>query len=379
MKIYLVGGAVRDKLLGLSTHEKDWVVVGATPKQMLAQGFIQVGKDFPVFLHPNTKEEYALARKERKTAPGYTGFEFDTSSDVTLEEDLLRRDLTINAIAQPLENNELVQDTEKFIYAPNAREDIKNKILRHVSPAFKEDPVRVLRAARFAARFQDLGFIIAPTTMQLMQEMVESGEVNALVPERVWKELERGLGEKQPQVFFQVLHQCHALKILFPELSQVNLEKLQQAGQVTADTEIRFATLLYGLSLQAIHALCESYRVPSCYREVAIMVAEYYQTYDDALNLSAEQILKLLQATDAMRRSERFMKFLQACQIIQKCKSIGTTLEASPFLMDILARSKTANLKQLIKPGMTGKDIELAKNQLYLDTINELLSATKTR
>ncbi|MDH5600070.1 MAG: multifunctional CCA tRNA nucleotidyl transferase/2'3'-cyclic phosphodiesterase/2'nucleotidase/phosphatase, partial [Gammaproteobacteria bacterium] len=213
MKIYLVGGCVRDQLLGLETRDRDWVVVGATPDEMLQQDFRQVGKDFPVFLHPTSNEEYALARTERKVSAGYSGFSIHASSDVTLEEDLVRRDLTINAMA--------LSDNGELIDPFNGQADIKNKILRHVSPAFVEDPVRILRVARFAARFAELGFTIAEETQQLMAEMVSNGEVDALVPERVWQETMRALQEKTPARFFEVLRDCGALAKLFPEINRL--------------------------------------------------------------------------------------------------------------------------------------------------------------
>src|SRR3990167_6080610 len=227
MKIYLVGGAVRDQLLGLPVKEQDWVVVGATIEEMLTAGYRQVGKEFPVFLHPKTGEEYALARMERKINPGYKGFTFDTSKDVTLEEDLSRRDLTINAMAETPEG-ELV---DPF----HGKKDLEQKILRHVSPAFAEDPVRILRVGRFLARYAHLGFHIAPETITLMRHMVKVGEVNALVAERVWKELERALGEKNPEKFFEALANCEALAILFPDLpiDSIGIKALVKATQLT--------------------------------------------------------------------------------------------------------------------------------------------------
>ena len=213
MQIYLVGGAVRDKLLKRPFHERDWVVVGATPEAMLSLGYRQVGKDFPVFLHPESHEEYALARTERKMAPGYYGFNVHATPDVTLEEDLLRRDLTINAMAE--------QHDGTLVDPFNGQQDIKDRVLRHVSPAFSEDPVRILRLARFAARFAHLGFTIAEETMMLMREMVESGEVDALVAERVWAELDKALGEQSPSRFFEVLRECGALARLFPEIDHL--------------------------------------------------------------------------------------------------------------------------------------------------------------
>jgi tRNA nucleotidyltransferase (CCA-adding enzyme) len=305
MEIYLVGGAVRDQLLGLPVQEKDWVVVGATAADMLKKGYRQVGKDFPVYLHPETHEEYALARVERKTGSGYTGFDFDASPTVTLEEDLLRRDLTINAIAQTV-------DGKNYIDPYHGRTDIDKKILRHVSPAFTEDPVRILRVARFAARFASLGFQVAPETLSFMQAMIASGEVNALVAERVWKELERALQEKNPEEFFKVLEACGGLSILFPDIQTAQVERLQKAAKFLSDSEIRFAILLFDLSPEAVKNLCERYRVPSAYKELAQLVARDGKTVLRAEKLSAAELLNLFQSTDAFRREDRFKKFLQA-------------------------------------------------------------------
>ncbi|MGD8514376.1 MAG: multifunctional CCA addition/repair protein, partial [Granulosicoccaceae bacterium] len=257
MKIYLVGGAVRDKLLGITPQERDWVVVGATPDDMLARGFRPVGKDFPVFLHPQSHEEYALARTERKTAPGYTGFAFHASPEVTLEQDLLRRDLTINAMA--------MDDDGSIIDPFGGQADLEAGLLRHVSPAFVEDPVRILRVARFAARFGKWGFKVAHGTNALMRSMVENGEIDALVPERVWKEFERALGEDMPTAFFKVLRGCGALARLFPEIDALYgvpqpaihhaeidtgvhcMLVLEQAVKLSADPRVRFAALTHDL------------------------------------------------------------------------------------------------------------------------------------
>jgi len=263
MKIYLVGGFVRDQLLGLKTKDRDWVVVGSTPEEMLKQDYRQVGKDFPVFLHPETNEEYALARTERKTSPGYSGFSFHASVDVTLEQDLIRRDLTINAIAQS-DDGTL---TDPF----SGQADIKAKILRHVSPAFVEDPVRILRVARFAARFADLDFAIADETQQLMSEMVNNGEIDSLVPERVWQETMRALSENTPARYFEVLRDCGALKKLFPEIDRLwgvpqpekyhpeidtgihTMMVLTQAAKLSKDPKVRFAALVHDLGKGMCH------------------------------------------------------------------------------------------------------------------------------
>lgn len=298
MKIYLVGGAVRDQLLGRPVKEKDWVVVGASVDEMLKKGFRPVGKDFPVFLHPETHEEYALARTERKTGRGYTAFDFNASPDVTLEEDLMRRDLTINAMAQSVEG--------ELIDPYHGKDDLQQKLLRHVSPAFIEDPVRILRVARFAARFGD--FRVAAETNQLMQQMVENGEVNALVAERVWKELERALGEDYPQRFFEVLDACGALRVLFPDIKKFDVLINENKNSVME----RFALLLQNVPEDNIKLLCDRYRVPKDYREFALLVARY-QNKACETRLSAEEIVDLLQHLDAFRREERFKKFLNVC------------------------------------------------------------------
>jgi tRNA nucleotidyltransferase (CCA-adding enzyme) len=274
MEIYLVGGAVRDRLLGLPVKEKDWVVVGATADDMLKKGYRQVGKDFPVFLHPKTREEYALARMERKVGRGYTGFDFDASPAVTLEQDLLRRDLTINAIAERSDGG--------LVDPYQGKADLDKKILRHVSPAFVEDPVRILRVARFTARFAQFGFTVADETVKLMQAMVKSGEVDALVAERVWKELERALQEASPAEFFHVLTACGADKVLFPALQETNLTALLRAAALSTDGEVRFAALLYNLSRQDIQDFCDRYRVPGTYRELALLVAAHHHDYVEA-------------------------------------------------------------------------------------------------
>ncbi len=307
MKIYLVGGAVRDKLLGFPVKEKDWVVVGAKPEELLGLGYKQVGKEFPVFLHPKTGEEYALARMERKVAPGYTGFVFDTSPEVTLEEDLLRRDLTINAMAETLEG--------ECIDPYHGREDLANKLLRHVSSAFSEDPVRILRVARFAARYAALGFEVAPETNDLMKKMVTSGEVDALVPERVWKEFERALAEKSPEVFFKVLAACQALPILFPmvPLEGRGMNALNRAASRNYDTAVRFAALMHASSKEEITGLCKRYRLPVEYRDLALLVSQYGLEAQRFPQLSPPEILKLFSVLDVFRREDRFEQFILAC------------------------------------------------------------------
>lgn len=341
MKIYAVGGAVRDELLGLPVKDRDWVVVGSMPHAMQAQGFLPVGRDFPVFLHPVTREEYALARTERKTAPGYTGFVFHAAPDVTLEEDLQRRDLTINAMAKT--------DDGTLIDPYDGLKDLTAKVLRHVSPAFAEDPVRILRVARFAARFPE--FSLAPETLTLMQQMVVSGEVDALVPERVWQELSRGLMEASPSRLFSVLDACGALQKILPELSALKhvpqradfhpeidtfvhmMMVIDMASRLEAPLPARFAALTHDLgkgitpanalprhpgheqkSVALLGPLCERLRVPADCRDVARLVARYHGTIHRVAELKADTVLDVLESCDGLRRPARFSHILLACE-----------------------------------------------------------------
>ena len=350
MQIYLVGGAVRDKLLGLEPQDRDWVVVGATPEEMIARGFRPVGKDFPVFLHPETSEESALARTERKTAPGYHGFEFHADPSVTLEEDLKRRDLTINAMAEMPDGT--------IVDPFNGRDDLAVGRLRHVSPAFAEDPVRILRLARYAARYGKWGFHVAHGTNKLMREMVASGEVDALVAERVWQELSRALGEETPQRFFEVLRGCGALARIFPELDALfgvpqpkhhhpeedtgvhTLMVLEQAARLTPDSRVRFAALVHDLGkgttpqqewprhiahehrgVALVQQLCERLRVPHDFRDLALAVTRYHGVYHRAGELRPATMLETLEALDAFRRPERLEQFLLACEADSRGRS----------------------------------------------------------
>lgn len=352
MKIYLVGGAVRDKLLGISVKEKDWVVVGATTQDMLNLGYRQVGKEFPVFLHPKTNEEYALARMERKVSPGYKGFTFDTSPEVTLEEDLLRRDLTINAMAETIDGH--------LVDPYHGQTDLAAKMLRHVSPAFCEDPVRILRVGRFLARYAHLGFTIAEETRALMQTMVEAGEVNALVPERVWKELERALGEPHPEQFFHALANCQALAILFPELdiNGKGIQALIQATKITTAPRIRLAALLHDQPdpKQYLPALNKRYRFPNAYYELAKLTACHYQTVFRAKELSIDELLALFAQLDVYRREERFDDFLIACTAI----AMAHQQHFDPaWLQKLTHEVKNIAIQPLLEQGYTG--IELAK------------------
>jgi tRNA nucleotidyltransferase (CCA-adding enzyme) len=343
MQVYLVGGAVRDALLGLAVKERDWVVVGATREELLRLKYREVGRDFPVFLHPDSHEEYALARLERKTAPGYRGFAVEFGPKVTLEEDLARRDLTINAIAQSPDGS--------LIDPYQGKRDLDARVLRHVSDAFVEDPVRVLRVARFAARFAPLGFKVAPETAALMRSMVERGEVDALVSERVWQETEKALREASASEFFRLLRDCGALKVIYPEVAALfgvpqppqwhpeidtgvhTLMVLDQAARMSTDTKIRFAALVHDLgkgttpraewpshrgheerSVALIDALADRLRLPSEYRDLSVIVARYHGNVHRAFELRPKTILDILEKTDAFRRPERFSQALLACE-----------------------------------------------------------------
>ncbi len=361
MKIYLVGGAVRDKLLGLPVKERDWVVVGAQPADLLRLGYRQVGKDFPVFLHPKTGEEYALARTERKTAPGYKGFTVDASPDVTLTEDLLRRDLTINAIAEAPDGTL----TDPF----HGCRDLKARVLRHVSEAFAEDPVRILRVGRFAARFAGLGFTVAPQTTALMQQMVSAGEVDALQPERVWKEWERALKEAHPEAFFAVLETCGARSVLFPDKLMNGQPALQRAVETDEDAVIRFAALSHSLSRETLDNMCTRFRVPNEYSELAVLVVRFLAAYESVRQSDAEQIVTLLQSVDAFRRVTRFEKWLTACKAC--VPGDGRVV----FLQSCLKAAQTVDAAALASGGK-GSDIAARINQARIQAVADMLSRT---
>jgi len=365
MKTYLVGGAVRDRLLGRPATEHDYVVVGATPDDLVALGLRPVGKDFPVFLHPRTGEQYALARTERKTGPGYHGFETRFAPDVTLEEDLARRDLTINAMAS--------DDDGNIIDPHGGRRDLEARLLRHVSPAFIEDPLRVLRVARFASRFAGLGFTVAPATLELMRSIAASGELTALVPERVWVETERALGEQQPAVYFEVLRACGALEVVFPEIAALfgvpqpekwhpeidtglhTMQVLDVAAQTSADTTVRFAALVHDLGkgvtpraewpshvgheaagAALIEKLCARLRAPNDHRELAVLVARHHAKVHRVAELRPGTLLDLLEQTDAFRRGERFERMLVACEA--DARGRGPQLRVAPYPQAALLR-----------------------------------------
>ncbi|WP_039914950.1 multifunctional CCA addition/repair protein [Cellvibrio mixtus] len=403
MKTYLVGGAVRDKLLGRPVTEQDWVVVGATPEQLQVQGFTPVGKDFPVFLHPQTKEEYALARTERKTGHGYAGFSFYCGTEVTLEEDLIRRDLTINAMAEDEHGN--------IIDPYKGQADLQQKILRHVSPAFAEDPVRILRIARFAARYHHYGFRVAGETIALMQTMVSNDEVDHLVAERIWKETERALAEPNPEIFIQVLRDCHALEKIFPEINALfgvpqtalhhpevdtgihTLMSLQQAVKLTINTCIRFATLVHDLgkgttpkeewprhiaheerSLPLVKQLCERIAAPRDYKELALMVAQWHTHCHRAMELKPSTVLKVLQSNDAFRRPERFHQFLVCCEADARGRTgfEDRDYPQADFFRRALSAAQQIDLAPLRAQGLTGQAFGDAIARLRLDKVTQL-------
>jgi tRNA nucleotidyltransferase (CCA-adding enzyme) len=397
MRVYLVGGAVRDRLLGRPVHERDWVVVGADPLELERAGYQPVGREFPVFLHPKTHEEYALARLERKVAPGYRGFTTQFSPEVTLEEDLKRRDLTINAMAET-ESGELIDP-----YGGLA--DLNARLLRHVSEAFAEDPVRILRVARFAARYAELGFHIAPETLALMQRMTAAGEVDALVPERVWQETERALAEPRPEVFFQTLRACGALALVFPELDAlygvpqpprwhpevdtgIHIElALRYAASVKAPNTVRFAALTHDLGkaltpraqwpshhghedagVEPIEDLCARLKVPSAYKDLALLTARYHTLVHRAAELKPATLLKLLESCDALRRPERFGELLLACEVDARGR---TGLEDTPYpqaeyLKAAQAAAAAVSLSATEREGLGGPAIgeELRRRRL---------------
>ena len=386
--VYRVGGAIRDKLLGYPYTENDWVVVGASPQSLIDEGFQQVGQDFPVFLHPQSREEYALARLERKTGHGYVGFQFDVSASVSLEDDLQRRDLTINAMAE--------DEHGQVIDPYGGKKDLELKLLRHVSPAFAEDPVRILRVARFAARYHHLGFTVAEETMNLMQSMVNQGEADHLVAERVWKEMERALGEKSPRIFFEVMRECGALSIVAPELNQLfgvpqppehhpevdtgihSLMVLEQASKLTESSRVRFAALLHDLGkgttpreewpkhighesrgIKLIETLCDRLGTPKAHRELAIAVCRDHTNCHRAETLKPATVLKLLQRLDAFRRPEKLEEFLIACTA--DCRG-RTGYELSPypqaeFLKGSLNCCADISVQAIIEQGAKGKQI----------------------
>ncbi len=402
MKTYLVGGAVRDQLLGFPVTERDWVVVDATPEQMLSKGYKPVGKDFPVFLHPETHDEYALARTERKTAAGYKGFVIHAEPGITLEQDLYRRDLTINAIAQSADG--------LLIDPYGGQQDLKAKVLRHISTAFSEDPVRILRVARFAARYAHLGFRIAPETLKLMKEMVINGEVDSLVAERVWAETEKALSEITPVAYFESLRNCNALKHIFPEIDQLfgvpqppkyhpeidtgihSLLALEQAANLSDQTPVRFAALVHDLGkaltppqmwpshrghetngIKVLEKLCQRLRIPNQYRKLAVHVMQYHTHCHRAQDLRPSTITDMLIALGAFKSGNNLKSFLLACEADARGR---TGLEQHPypqadFILEAQQAGMPINITSLPNKQFSGEEIGHAIRKLRIEAISD--------
>ncbi|MFV0450292.1 MAG: multifunctional CCA addition/repair protein [Vibrio sp.] len=403
MQVYLVGGAVRDKLLDIPVYDKDWVVVGSSPEEMLSQGFTAVGKDFPVFLHPKTKQEYALARTERKSAAGYTGFECYYAADVTLEEDLLRRDLTINAMAQAKDGS--------LIDPYGGQRDLNDRILRHVSDAFIEDPLRVLRLARFAAKLSHLGFTIAKETMTLMAQITNSGELEHLTAERVWQEWHKSLSTKNPEVFLSVLRDCGALKVVLPELDRLfgvpqpekwhpeidtgihTLMVAKQSAKLSSSLPVRFAAQMHDLGkgvtpqsewpshkmhchtgVKIIKKLCERVRVPNEFKDLALLVCEQHSNIHKAAELKASTKLKILNTIDVWRKPERLKEVLLCCQA-DHAGRLGCEDNPYPQKTIFEAAYKAAlsvEVKDIIADGFQGKAIRDELEKRRIEAISSL-------
>ena len=403
MKVYLVGGAVRDQLLGLPVKDRDWIVVGADPATLLSLGYQQVGKDFPVFLNPKTKEEYALARTERKSSAGYTGFICDFSPTITLEQDLIRRDLTINAMAQS-EDGEIIDPY-------GGKQDLENRILRHISPAFSEDPLRVLRVARFAARYHSLGFKIASETLALMVELAQSGELQHLTAERVWLETEKALNEKNPEIYFETLHKTGALRVLFPEIDALygvpnpvkhhpevdsfihTMLVLKQAVNLTENNPIlnksavRFAAICHDLGkaltpqnilphhygheqagIKPTRSLCKRLKVPSYFQELAELTCEFHTHIHKAFELRAETVITLFNRFDVWRKPQRFQEFLQVCLADTRGRT-GFENKDYPqidYINQLLQAANEVDVQQVIADGFEKQEIrnELTKRRI---------------
>jgi tRNA nucleotidyltransferase (CCA-adding enzyme) len=408
MEIYLVGGAVRDSLLKQTARDNDWVVTGATPQQMVDLGYKPVGKDFPVFLHPETKEEYALARTEKKSGHGYHGFVFHTSPEVTLEQDLARRDLTINAMAQDSDGN--------IIDPYGGQDDLEKGLLRHVSDAFTEDPVRLLRVARYAARYAKLGFCIAEETQQMLKRIVSSGEVNELVAERVWNEISSALDEASPSVFFMALRQCNALAVLLPEIDRLfgvpqtpvyhpeidtgvhTMMVLDMAASLGANNTVRFAALCHDLGkgttvssrlprhiahetrgVKIIRNLCERFRVPAGHRQMAELVCEYHTHCHRVAELRISTILKVLQALDVFRRPQRMDDFLLACEADARGR-LGlenTTYQQADIFRVCFDAANDVDIKDLVSTEANGKEIQRQLKNRREQAIGKALESFK--
>ncbi len=403
MQALLVGGAVRDKLLGYPVKEYDWVVLGETPESMQMQGFTPVGKDFPVFLHPKTHDEYALARTERKTAVGYKGFTVYTNPNVTLEEDLIRRDLTINAMAMTTDGN--------IIDPYGGQNDLKKRIFRHVSPAFSEDPVRILRTARFAARYQHLGFTLAKETQQLMLQMVLQGEVEHLVAERVWTEFHKALKEKNPAAFFETLKKCEALKVLFPEIDNLfgipqpeiyhpeidtgihSLLTLTQAAKLSNQAEVRFAALLHDLGkaltpveflpshrgheqagLPLLENFCKRLKVPNNFKTLAIQVMHYHTHSHRVFELRTSTLVDMLSELGAFKKQNNLHGFLLACEADSKGRTgkENTLYPQANYIKKAIESALAINITPILQSGLKGEQIGNAIRRLRINAIKKL-------
>lgn len=408
LDVYLVGGAVRDELLGRPVADRDWVVIGATPEALINQGYQQIGNDFPCFLHPQTKEEYALARTEKKSGKGHQGFICDFSPEVTLEEDLSRRDLTINAIAKTPEG--------EYLDPFNGRADLDNKILRHVSPAFAEDPLRVLRVARFAARYSELGFSVHPETLSLMKQLANNGELETLTAERVWKEMSRALTEAQPSAFFRTLRACGALKVLLPELDDLFgvpqppqhhpevdtgehvMMVVDMAKQLFDTPIVTWAALMHDLGkgltpeeewpshirheikgVPLVEQVCERYKVPKDFRTLAMLSSEHHLRCHKLLEMKGKSILKLLEALDAFRRPERAKYFSQACEADAKGR-LG--LEDKPYpqaqlLLECHKAAANIDIKPLLSEGYQGLKLAEQIRKMRIGAIKRYMAQYK--
>lgn len=402
MKTYRVGGCVRDRLLGLAVNDIDWVVTGASVEQMLALGYKSIGKDFPVFLHPESKQEYALARSERKTGPGYRGFEINADPTTTIEQDLLRRDLTINAMAE--------DEVGNIVDPYGGQKDLEARCLRHISAAFVEDPVRVLRVARFAARFHHLGFTLADDTRELIREMGKSGELESLVAERVWSELSRALDEADPAVFFTTLRDCDVLQCLFPEIDALFgvpqnakyhpevdtgvhvMMALQASAALGHDNETRFAVLMHDLGKaktpatvlpshhgheargnKPVKAFCKRWRVPKAHTQLALITTELHLQAHRSMELKATTLLKLFTRADALRKPERFQKMLDACRADVRGRKGGEN-DAYPqaeFLAGLADKLRKLDITEIQRQGLSGKAMGQAISDARLRLIQQ--------
>jgi len=400
MKTYRVGGCVRDRLLDIPVKDIDWVVTGTSAEQMQQAGYKPIGKDFPVFLHPESKQEYALARSERKTAPGYHGFEFTTDADITIEDDLMRRDLTVNAMAEDEDGN--------IIDPYGGQQDIEARLLRHVSTSFCEDPVRVLRIARFSARFHRLGFRLAEETVDLIRQMGESGELAALVAERVWSEMSRALDEANPAVFFQTLRQCSVLDILFPEIEALFgvpqtakyhpevdtgvhvMMALQKCAELGFDNETRFAVLMHDLGkattptdilpghhgheqrgVKLVKEFCRRWKAPKAHTELALITTEFHSHIHRAFELKATTILDLFKKVDVIRKPARFKKMLDACLADARGRTGFENLDYAQavYLDDIARQIINADISEIKQRGLQGQAMADAVREHHLRII----------